>query len=301
MGENSGHFHGEVGASLKLEIKTEIPSESSGKLIDAIVDIFRPLSEGLGYVGDKIHLRRQKTLQEISRIAKDRIDSIGKQTNAIPDKFFIPLLEKASLEDLNDTTLVSMWANLITTAATEKVPMLAQYVSILSQISGEQVAILEKMFNNSENVRAHPYPGAARAGHLVNVLAGHLIGNYHYLNQTGLPGMIDNFDCSTADQLGDKLTDSLDIKGVAIDTINVFYLDSAVPDGGFSISSPDGIYSDSNYYNFENLVRLGLVDRVEIRQHRIGKFDIDVYYYIVSPVGIDLYACCNPEKLRREE
>ena len=91
---------------------------------------------------------------------------------------------------------------------------------------------------------------------------------------------------------------SLNIKGVAIDTINIFYLDESLGKG-FSTANPDGIYSDKDFLDFENLVRLGLIDRTEIKRHQIGMFDIDVHYYVVNPVGIDLFACCNPTKLIR--
>jgi hypothetical protein len=48
------------------------------------------------------------------------------------------LLEKASLEDVNDDTLVDMWANLIATASTENVQMLGQYINILANIVPKQ-------------------------------------------------------------------------------------------------------------------------------------------------------------------
>lgn len=285
MTDQSDNLPGDFGASVKVEIKTEVPSTSSGRTLDAITDFLRPISESLGYIGDKIQLRRQKTLLEITRRAKERIELIEKPTHPIPQKFFLPLLEKASLEDVSDDTLVDMWVNLIATASTENVQMLGQYINVLSNIISRQVHILTRMLDNNDG---KPFDAA------------HLVDNYYYLNQTGLPSTLrEHSQIVDVEEFADAVVNSLNIKGVAIDTINIFYADGSLG-GGFSLGSPDGSYSDENFLDFENLVRLGLIDRTEIKRHRIGIFDIDVHYYVVNPVGIDLFACCNPSKLTRD-
>jgi len=200
---------GDFGASVNVDIKTELPSTSSGRTLDAITDLLRPISESFGYIGDKIQLRRQTTLLEIARRAKERIETIERPLHCIPQKFFLPLLEKASLEDANDDTLVGMWANLIATASTENVQMLGQYINILSNIVPKQVFILNRMLDNTDD--DEPYD------------AGHLVDNYYYLNQTGLPGTLNaHSEINDAEQFADAVVASLNIKGVAIDTIKYF-------------------------------------------------------------------------------
>jgi hypothetical protein len=277
---------GGFGASVKVDIKTEVPSTSSGRALDALTDILRPISESLGYVGDQIQLRRQNTLLEIARRAKQRIEETGKAALPIPPKFFLPLLEKASLEDIDDETLMSMWANLIATASTENVQMLGQYINILANVVPKQVQILDTMLGSD---------GGSPDD------ASHLFDNYYYLNQTGLPGTLNaHGGIADAEDFADAIMEALNIKGVAIDTISVYHVDDRRGDG-FTMGSPDGVYSDQDYLDFENLVRLGLIDRTEIKRHKIGIFDIDVHYYVVNPVGIDLFACCNPTKLIRAQ
>jgi hypothetical protein len=287
MSDQGDNTSASFGASVKVDvdIRTEVPPASSGRTLDALTDLIRPISESLGFLGDKIQLGRQKTLLEIAKLAKERIDASGKPTHPIPTKFFLPLLEKASLEDVTDDTLINMWANLMATAATEHVQMLGQYTNILSNIVSKQVHILYKMLDSKNDDTL--YDG------------GHLIDNYYYLNQTGLPGTLDEHSTITdAEELADAIVSSLNIKGVAIDTISIFYTDQNLGEG-FSLGSPDGVYSDEDFLDFENLVRLGLIDRTEIKRHKIGIFDIDVHYYVINPVGIDLFACCNPTKLTR--
>lgn len=284
MSEQKSSHSADLGAFAKIEIKTEVPAQSSGRAVDALTDLIRPLSESLGLFGDKIQLRRQETLLEIAKRIKQRAALTDKPINSIPPKFFIPLLEKASLENIEDDTLIEMWTSLLFTASTENVQMLGQYINILSNIIPRQVQILDLMMGISENEQRD---------------SGHLIDNYYYLNQTGFPGTLAGYShIKDAAEFCQAVTDALSLEGVTIETINVYYRKKRAG-SDFSVSYPDGHFSDDDFLDFENLVRLGLIDRTEIKRHAVGAFDIDVHYYIVNPVGIDLFACCNPNKLTR--
>jgi hypothetical protein len=136
-----------VDVSAKIEAKTEIPSTASGRALEAIVDLISPITEGAGFIGDKISLARQKTLIEIAKETKRRLQMLNKKTNPIPTKFLIPIVEKASLEDVEDQKLIRMWANLIATAATDDVELLGQYATILSEITSKQVRIFEEIMD----------------------------------------------------------------------------------------------------------------------------------------------------------
>ena len=139
MGDQHGSSGSESPLSLKMEIKTEIPAASSGRALDSLTDLIRPITESLGLIGDKIRLRRQAVLLKIANLTKERLETTDKPIHAIPPKYLLPLLEKASLEDIDDQTLIEMWANLIVTASTTQVEMLGQYVNILSNIVPKQV------------------------------------------------------------------------------------------------------------------------------------------------------------------
>lgn len=276
---------GEKDASGKFQIRTEIPSESSGRTLDAITDLIRPISEPFGWFGDKIALSRQKTLLEIAKKTQERLNLTDKEVRPIPRKFLLPLIEKASLEDISDTKLIDMWANLIATAATDDVEMLGQYVTILSETTSSQARLMEAILRLNNEKNQH---------------AGIFIDNYYYLNETGVPGSLQKHaDIDNIDDFADALADELDIAGVAVDAINIYYKgEDQWPD--IPITSPDSIYSDSKFYDFENLCRAGLLKKIEVKLFEVGIFDIDAHYYIVTPVGVDLYACCNPSKLTRE-
>jgi len=275
-------FSAEIGVSAKVELKSEVPAESSGRALDALIDLIRPISESFGYLGDKVRLAREKTLFEIAHRVRERLVLSNVETKPIENKFLIPLLEKASLEDASNEKLIEMWANLLATAATDRVELLGQYVSVLSELTSDQARLLDKILEIDA---------------VTGVTAGHFVDNYYYFNQTGLPGSLSEFaTAKNADEFAEKAIEMLAMAGIAIDTLCVY------GDAGdeTTVAAPDGVYSDLLFYDFENLCRLGLLERIEIKRYKVGIYDIDLHYYLVTPVGIDLYACCNPTKLQRE-
>lgn len=279
----------DIGASAKvsLDIKTEIPKESSGRLLDALTELIRPFSERRGLIADRLRLEREEVLYEIASRARRRIELENAVIKPIPSKLLIPLLEAASLEDVSDQKLIDMWSNLLATALTQKVEMLAQYVTILSSLTGSQARIFDAIV-------AASLPGET------HLTTGHFIDQFYYLNQTGLPGTLQKLEkIASAEEFADKLFEEVDVVGVAVDTINVW--DSEDSRNDISIADHGtGLYSDSSFLEFENLCRLGLLEHVEIKNMSLGKYSFDVFYYITTPVGIDLYACCNPQKLNRK-
>jgi hypothetical protein len=275
----------EIGFGAKAEIKAEIPSSSAGRFVDAITDIVRPFSEKRGLRADLINLERQAVLNEIAKKVRERLEIANKPITPLPNKVLLPLLEKASLEDSGDTVLVEMWANLIATAATEEVTLVSQYIEILSQIASRQALLLEEMLLKGE-----------RRGELT---VSDFRDSYDYLNQTGLPAIIRAKEqCSSPEELGEFLLDNINVLGVAVDVLQV-YTDKE--SGDWESTAPDDIFSDARIHDFDMLERLGLLRKVEIKGERFMGFGVYLHYYIVTPIGCDLFACCNPKKLSRAE
>ncbi|MFG1375370.1 hypothetical protein [Xanthobacter autotrophicus] len=99
-------------AELKAEVKIEIPSASSGRLVDALTDIIRPFSESRGLKADHIRLQREEVAINIAQIARKRIAIENSPINEIPTKFLVPFLEYCSLES-DDNNIQEMWAALL--------------------------------------------------------------------------------------------------------------------------------------------------------------------------------------------
>lgn len=145
----------ELGAKASLEIKTVIPEESTGRLIDALTDIIRPFTESRGLRADQIRLQREEVALEIARRAAARLKMEG-SSRAVPNKILVPLLEKASLEEISDDFMVDRWANLLASSSSEQ-NVQPRFVSILAEMTTPQAVLLELVKSNSPRGRPPDY------------------------------------------------------------------------------------------------------------------------------------------------
>jgi len=121
-----------------------------------------------------------------------------------------------------------------------------------------------------------------------------------YLNQTGFPGIVKKAsECNSAAELGEVLLSGLGVVGVAIDTLQIW--NDEDENDEWEITAPDGVFHDDLFFDFAMLERLSLVRKVESKGDKFGKFQIYMHYYVATPIGCDLFACCNPTKLKRKE
>lgn len=273
---DNNSFSVKVGAEFRAELKGEIPRESVGRAVDAILDTVSPITRSLGLLGDRIQMEREAVLLEVARRAKARLAVQNETEPHLPPKFLVTLLEHASRESIDDDRIIDMWANLLSTAASQRVEMIAQYVTMLSNCTGTQVSLLDRMIAMEEKF--------AVDRHLdVYDLCG-LSG----IEQT-LSGLVQNVDNVG---FAEAIAAELNRPGVCVDCINV---SSDSDDDMQSVTAPDGLYKDRDFFEFENLCRLGFLEHVHIKLRKIGSFLVDVSCYVMTPVGADLYACCNPD------
>jgi hypothetical protein len=109
----------EKGTCVNITVSEETTAKAvaiAGRVVDAVLDTFSPVTKGLGAVGDSIDLYRQRikiykeaavtaTLKRVKQIAsKENI-----RLELPPPKFMVPYLESASLEDEDDVSLREKW------------------------------------------------------------------------------------------------------------------------------------------------------------------------------------------------
>lgn len=135
-------------ASAELRVSTEIPSASSGRLIDALTDIFRPFSEARGLKADQIRLQREEVLILIAEKARRRAALEDLSVKPVPNKFLVPFFEKASLEEV-ENELVTRWAHLLLSASDSFDAEHIRFCSVLSEIGSKEVNFLIQL------VRSH--------------------------------------------------------------------------------------------------------------------------------------------------
>jgi len=129
-------------ASAKLEIKTEVPADASGRLIHAALDTVSPLTEWLGSIGDRLRIHRKVVVARTIRRAEELIAQENRQIEPVPMKIAVPLLEHASQEEADDAYMIERWASLL--ASSTKSPTVPPYyVTLLGNINGSQARLFE--------------------------------------------------------------------------------------------------------------------------------------------------------------
>jgi hypothetical protein len=141
-----------------------IPPDVTRARADSWLTIISPLTEWAGLRGDilkskrdQLRLQREDVLFEIAKKAKVRIDFEGGAKTTIPNKFTVPFLEKASLED-PASPLCEAWSNLFVEAARNFDPKLQVYADILSRIGWKEAKFLRDVCFRSSFQRGIPWP-----------------------------------------------------------------------------------------------------------------------------------------------
>jgi hypothetical protein len=142
--EDKSKLSVDIAAKASLEVKAEIPKESVGRTLDALVDIIRPFTERRGLKADQIRLQRTEVAYEIAKIAKATAELERLELKPPPTKFFVPFLERASLED-QDTELHSRWAALLLSASTNYEARHLTFIDLLSRLSSQELSLLEEV------------------------------------------------------------------------------------------------------------------------------------------------------------
>ena len=144
-----------LGAKASLEVSTEIPAQSTGRLLDALTDIIRPFSERRGLKANQIRLQREEVAIEIARRARHRLEIEHQPINPLPNKFLVSFLERASLEEL-DSVLIDRWADLLASCSADPTSAHPIFVSILSTMTGKDALLLRAIAFNGMDEEKSP-------------------------------------------------------------------------------------------------------------------------------------------------
>jgi hypothetical protein len=134
----------DIGAKASVELKAEVPKESMGRALDALMDIIRPFTEARGLKADNIRLQRAEIAYKIAAKTRETAELEQLEIKPPPVKFLIPFLEKCSLED-QDEELHSRWSTLLTSATTHYESRHLTYVDILTRLSSQELLLLEEV------------------------------------------------------------------------------------------------------------------------------------------------------------
>lgn len=173
-----------VGLKASAEIKTEIPSHETGRLVSALVDIIRPFTEARGLKADQIRVQREDVLFEIASKARRRAELEGLQLNPVPTKLLVPFMEKASLEG-SDESMQERWASLLNSATKSYQARQLTFVEILSRLSSDELTLVELIcfgydrFPETTYPEGHASSNRSLVAQNLGKLSGSAPGNEH--------------------------------------------------------------------------------------------------------------------------
>jgi hypothetical protein len=264
-------------AEARLELRATVPEISTGRFVDAITDLFRPISELQGLKADLIKLQREEVAVKIANVARTRAAIEGRVLVPPPLKVLIPLFEKASQEDISDELIIDVWANLLVSASSEN-SILPRFISLIGEMNSRQAKLFLDVMEKDD-------PNKFDETALFTLEEKIMDERIHDLWSVAK---------LTKKTLFDELMPDMERNGVALG--DIFIHDE---DGFHSISGDEAPYgSDEEDLDLQVLASLGLLKYVEIRRRReTGDMKhLILTYFIATRVGSEFYSAVSARK-----
>jgi hypothetical protein len=263
----------DIAAKATLEVKAEIPKESAGRALDALVDIIRPFTEARGLRADQIRLQRAEIAYEIVKKAKATAELEKLDLKPPSAKFLVPFLEHASLED-QDKELHSRWASLLLSASTHYESRHLTFIDLLSRMSSQELNLLEEVCLTDKVFPETYYPD------------GHIQQNER---RAGQIAFLFNVRDSTKEKTADIFTQLLPQHGLTYGRV-MHVLIGGLADMQVLYTE----YGDCLQPKYPSLQILEREKLVEFRRTRPNGAAAEVAHFSVSYLGIDFVRDCSP-------
>lgn len=271
---------------VKKNVTQDIPADVTRARTSAWLDLISPVTEWAGLRGDQLRARREllrlqqeEALNAIAKRASPKLKVISGRP--IPNKFIVPFLEQASLEEL-DSSLIDMWADLLVSASENFESYHTHFVSIMAQLSGRQGEIFKKIVGVDnlhdleicqDNIRM--WYGANRIRSLV----------YRELYEHVAKGREE----IVADDIDNTLRNVLSQKG--IDPVYTSF-EMTLLNQAYDVETEWQNFNDDLEVDYSILEAVGLIRRVEA-YFQIGEWDFQIIYYYVTDLGTHFARSCG--------
>jgi hypothetical protein len=262
-----------------------IPPDVTRAKAGAWLDLISPLTEWAGLKGDALRfkrtllrLQREDILFEIVRRARKKIGNLS-HLKPIPNKFLVPFLEQASLED-PESSLIDMWASLLSSAAQNFSSYHTHFVSIISRLSAKQGLILKSIIGTED---AH---GLERA-----------------MDNLGLYGVFQSYRIrKEIEEIASKLTERTDdaffseietlFNHVGIEVIHCA-AENLATKAYYDLNFSYRDYKEDDAIDYAILEAVGLIKRIEIDFFDVKDWAISLNYYHLTELGFHFAVACG--------
>jgi hypothetical protein len=262
-----------IGLKAGLEVKAEVPKQSVGRALDALVDVIRPFTEARGLRAEQIRLQRAEIACQIAKIAKQTAEHQELVLTPPPTKFLVPFLEHASLED-QDTELHSRWAALLLSASTHYDARQLTFIDIMSRLSSQELSLLEGVCLSDKAFPETCYPDS------------HLRRNERTAENAA-------FAFNVREALEENLRKEILRKLLADHPLTYGKIMYAMTGGSANFQSQYTEYGlDANLRSLEILEREKLVDFGRLRP---GGAAAEIGWFSVTDLGVAFVRDCSPQ------
>jgi Abortive infection alpha len=252
-------------SSVSVEVKGSAASRAGHAFLDAI----SPFTNGLGFLGDALGVKRQEASMEALVRARRRLEAEGITKGNIPPKILLPWVDGSSLELDNKEGLTEAWAGLFVRAVKSSDAVIVSYIDTLKKIGKIEAELLHFFATDTSPGAGEWLYSRIRGSHLM-----------HEDNQPirsvreKIARVIDSGDIEEADKL-------FDIIGMQEMRQVILYEIS----GSLPRPTP---YFRKNEHAVSNLEHLGLV-----QLHNTAFEKVDITWFEISKYGFDFIWACE--------
>lgn len=266
-----------------------IPADVTRAKAGAWLDLISPLTEWAGLRGDalrhkrdQLRLQREDVLAEIVKRCHERLHVRGRSINPVPNKFLVPFLEQASLED-PDSSLVDLWANLLASAAENFNSYCIHFVSVIARLSPKQGDIFKNVIN-TESLRDLQ----SSMDDIVLFLNDRDVRDFIAELVAGPSG--EKSEIESDDDLCNLMHTQMNMPGITIVHSSAENLGT---EDYFDVNFDYMKYKDEDEVDYSILEAIGLVKRVETNFFEAGNWSISLVYYHLTTLGFHFAKACK--------
>lgn len=265
---------------MNVDIKLE-----GKEITKSLVDLFSPVTEFAGAVGDQVRIYRElSTLKTLQR-AKEIADKNNITLTAPPIKFLVPFIENSSLEDDADEIMREMWAKLLVASSSDFKQEHNRFIRMLNELSPKEAKLIHYICNNSnDEMKAH-----------YDDVEGDWSDSSVYIAVRKLLKKSDKNDFRTIDyeKFYSDLKQKLEYPGSIINFLWVVTGRKNQYPYDELFSSPRSEFDDLwDYVPISLLLSLGLIGKFVSPEYWFDDVGIEVHAYYVTPLGGSFYKAC---------
>lgn len=264
---------------MKSPISVVVSGDAVKPLVGAVVDLFSPITEPMGWIGDLVRDQRVRSALKCFEQAKVLADKKGIKLKAPPAKFLSQFIDSCSLENENDKQLIEWWARLLVDAGSDFQGKHIFYTNILKQVTATELEILECLVRNG------------KGSYFLN-LAGEAEFTHDFSFDTSGIALTDKFTAQAVRKAAADIERLFERPGALV--LSVFIDDEN--SNQYMDGHPD--YEDDELPSWQVLQSLQLV-RLSYHRFSAGSVEYRVRTALITELGAKFYFSCHTPVLGR--